>query len=147
MREPNDVDTPRTRLAAARIRAWKQSTDRSPLVMITAYDAPHARIAEAAGVDMILVGDSVGTTVLGYDSTAQVTIEDIIHHSRAVRRGAPNTHVVADMPFGTYEATNEQAVENAIRLVQEGGADSVKLEGGTRMADRIEAITTAGIPV
>lgn len=138
---------PSARTTVPAVRARKVRDGAEPLVMVTAYDAPGARIADEAGVDMILVGDSVGTTVLGYDSTAQVTIEDIIHHSRAVRRGAPNTHVVADMPFGTYEATNEQAVENAIRLVQEGGADSVKLEGGTRMADRIDAITTAGIPV
>jgi 3-methyl-2-oxobutanoate hydroxymethyltransferase len=140
-------DTPRARLAAAGIRARKRERGDDPLVMITAYDAQHARIVEAAGVDMILVGDSVGTTLLGYDSTTQVTIEDIIHHARAVRRGAPNTHVTADLPFGTYEVSDEEAVASAIRLAQEGLADSVKLEGGVRMASRIRAITDAGIPV
>lgn len=139
-------DTPRQRLAAAEIRASGRD-DGAPLVMITAYDAVHARLVEAAGVDMILVGDSVGTTLLGYDSTAQVTLDDIVHHARAVRRGAPNTHVTADLPFGTYEASDEQAVASAVRLIRDGLADSVKLEGGTRVASRIRAITDAGIPV
>jgi 3-methyl-2-oxobutanoate hydroxymethyltransferase len=142
-------ETRRTRLAAAQVRTRKRGNG-EPLVMITAYDAPHARIAESAGVDMILVGDSVGTTQLGYDSTAQVTLEDIIHHARAVRRGAANTHVTADLPFGTYEASDEQAITSAVRLIREGMADSVnsvKLEGGVRVASRIHAITTAGIPV
>jgi 3-methyl-2-oxobutanoate hydroxymethyltransferase len=134
-------------MAAAQIRARKQDPERDPLVMITAYDAPHARIVEAAGVDIILVGDSVGTTLLGYDTTTEVTIEEIIHHTRAVRRGAPNTHIAADLPFGTYEASSELAVESAVRLIRDGGADSVKLEGGKRVAERIEAITSAGIPV
>lgn len=139
-------DTPRQRLAAAEIRASGRDGG-APLVMITAYDAMHARLVEAAGVDMILVGDSVGTTLLGYDSTAQVTLDDIVHHARAVRRGAPNTHVTADLPFGTYEASDEQAVASAVRLIRDGLADSVKLEGGTRVASRIRAITDAGIPV
>jgi 3-methyl-2-oxobutanoate hydroxymethyltransferase len=138
--------TPRQRLAAAEIRARGRDGG-DPLVMITAYDAMHARIVEAAGVDMILVGDSVGTTLLGYDSTTQVTLDDIVHHARAVRRGAPNTHVTADLPFGTYEASDEQAVTSAVRLIRDGMADSVKLEGGTRVASRIRAITDAGIPV
>jgi 3-methyl-2-oxobutanoate hydroxymethyltransferase len=139
-------DTPRQRLAAGEIRARGRDGG-DPLVMITAYDAMHARIVEAAGVDMILVGDSVGTTLLGYDSTAQVTLDDIVHHARAVRRGAPNTHVTADLPFGTYEASDEQAITSAVRLVRDGMADSVKLEGGTRVAGRIRAIASAGIPV
>lgn len=137
-------DAPRQRLAAAEIRG---RVGGEPLVMITAYDAMHARIVEAAGVDMILVGDSVGTTLLGYDTTTQVTLDDIVHHARAVRRGAPRTHVTADLPFGTYEASDEQAVTSAVRLIRDGMADSVKLEGGTRVAGRIRAITNAGIPV
>lgn len=137
----------RTRLPAVQVRSRKRREGHKPLVMITAYDAPHARIVETAGVDMVLVGDSVGTTLLGYDSTTQVTLDDIIHHARAVRRGAPNTHIVADMPFGTYEVSDELAVTNAVRLIRDGRADSVKLEGGVRMADRIRAITDAGIPV
>lgn len=115
--------------------------------MVTAYDAPTAKLAIDAGVDMLLVGDSVGTAVLGYTSTVPVTIEDILHHLKAVRRGAPTAHVVADLPFGTYQASEEQAVSNAVRLLQEGGADAVKLEGGRRMSDRVRAIANAGIPV
>jgi 3-methyl-2-oxobutanoate hydroxymethyltransferase len=137
-------DTPRQRLAAADIHGRDGG---APLVMITAYDAMHARLVEVAGVDMILVGDSVGTTLLGYDSTTQVTLDDIVNHARAVRRGAPNTHVTADLPFGTYEVSDEQAVASAVRLIRDGLADSVKLEGGTRVASRIRAITDAGIPV
>ncbi len=140
------TDPPRRRLAAGEIRGRGRDGG-DPLVMITAYDAIHARIVEAAGVDMILVGDSVGTTLLGYDSTTQVTLGDIVHHARAVRRGAPNTHVTADMPFGSYEVSDEQAVESAVRLVRDGMADSVKLEGGVTVASRIRAIADAGIPV
>jgi 3-methyl-2-oxobutanoate hydroxymethyltransferase len=118
-----------------------------PLVMVTAYDAPTARFAVDAGVDLILVGDSVGTTLLGYDSTVPVTLGDILHHTRAVRRGAPTAHVVADLPFMTYQVSDEQAVANAGRLIKEGGADAVKLEGGVALASRVEAIAQAGIPV
>ena len=139
-------DTPRQRLAAGEIRARGRDGG-DPLVMITAYDAIHARLVENAGVDMILVGDSVGTTLLGYDSTTQVTLDDIIHHARAVRRGAPNTHVTADLPFGSYEVSDEQAVESSVRLIRDGMADSVKLEGGISVASRIRAITEAGIQV
>jgi 3-methyl-2-oxobutanoate hydroxymethyltransferase len=117
------------------------------LVMLTAYDAPTARLAVAGGVDMILVGDSLGMVVLGYETTVPVTVDDIIHHTRAVVRGAPNTHIVADMPFLSYHLSDSQAIENAGRMIQQGGADSVKLEGGVRIADRIRAIVNAGIPV
>ncbi len=118
-----------------------------PLVMVTAYDAPTARFAVDAGVDLILVGDSVGTTLLGYDSTVPVTLGDILHHTRAVRRGAPTAHIVADLPFMTYQVSDEQAVANAGRLIKEGGADAVKLEGGVALASRVAAIAQAGIPV
>lgn len=117
------------------------------LTMLAAYDFLTARLIEAAGVDVILVGDSLGMVVLGYESTVPVTVEDIIHHTRAVVRGAPNTHVVADMPFLSYHVSDAQAIENAGRLIQHGGADSVKLEGGRRIADRVRAIVNAGIPV
>lgn len=137
----------RARIPAIHIQNRKRREGHPPLVMLTAYDAPHARIVEAAGVDIILVGDSVGTTLLGYDSTIQVTLDDIMHHARAVRRGAPDTHVVADLPFGAYEESSELAVASAVRLIKDGLADSVKLEGGTRMVDRIRAIVAAGIPV
>ncbi len=129
------------------LRHYKAGEGQPPLVMVTAYDAPSARFAVDAGVDLILVGDSVGTTLLGYDSTVPVTIDDILHHTRAVRRGAPRAHVVADLPFMSYQVSDEQAVANAGRLMKEGGADSVKLEGGVRLASRVRAIANAGIPV
>ena len=129
------------------IRNHKVRDGSAPLVMLTAYDAPTARLAHEAGVDMLLVGDSVGTALLGYDSTVPVTLDDIIHHARAVRRGAPTAHVVADLPFMTYQASEAQAITNAGRLLQEAGADAVKLEGGRAMAARIRALTEAGIPV
>jgi 3-methyl-2-oxobutanoate hydroxymethyltransferase len=134
----------RKKLSAAAILERK---GRPKIAMLTAYDFPTARLVEAAGIDMILVGDSLGMVVLGYETTVPVTVEDILHHTRAVVRGAPNTHVVADMPFLSYHLSDAQAIENAGRLIQEGGADSVKLEGGARTADRIRAIVDAGIPV
>jgi 3-methyl-2-oxobutanoate hydroxymethyltransferase len=117
------------------------------ITMLAAYDFLMARLVETAGVDMILVGDSLGMVVLGYETTVPVTVDDIIHHTRAVVRGAPNTHIVADMPFLSYHLSDSQAIENAGRMIQQGGADSVKLEGGVRIADRIRAIVNAGIPV
>jgi 3-methyl-2-oxobutanoate hydroxymethyltransferase len=115
--------------------------------MITAYDYPTARAVEAAGLDLILVGDSLGMVVLGYESTVPVTMEDILHHTKAVMRGVETVHVVADLPFMSYQVSDEQAVMNAGRLMKEGGADAVKLEGGRAVASRIEAIVRAGIPV
>jgi 3-methyl-2-oxobutanoate hydroxymethyltransferase len=117
------------------------------LAMVTAYDFPTARLAEEAGLDMILVGDSLGMVVLGYTSTAPVTMEEMLHHARAVVRGATGTHVTVDLPFMAYQVSDEQAVTNAGRLVKEGGADSVKVEGGLAMVGRIRAIVQAGIPV
>jgi 3-methyl-2-oxobutanoate hydroxymethyltransferase len=117
------------------------------LTMLAAYDFLMARLIETADIDMILVGDSLGMVVLGYETTVPVTVDDIIHHTRAVVRGAPNTHIVADMPFLSYHLSDSQAIENAGRMIQLGGADSVKLEGGVRIADRIRSIVNAGIPV
>jgi 3-methyl-2-oxobutanoate hydroxymethyltransferase len=114
--------------------------------MVTAYDAPTAALAVEAGVDLILVGDSLGTAILGYSGTVPVTLDDIVHHLGAVRRGAPDAHIVADLPFGTYQASDEQAVTSAVRLVQ-AGADAVKIEGGRALADRVRAIALRGIPV
>jgi len=114
---------------------------------VTAYDFPMASFAEAAEMDMILVGDSLGMVVLGYEGTNPVTMEDCIAHCKAVRRGAPNTWVVGDMPFGSYQISNELAVENACRFIKEAGMDCIKLEGGVRVKDRIRAISDAGIPV
>ncbi len=134
----------RQKLRIGDIRARKAGPK---LAMIAAYDAQTARIAEAVGMDLILVGDSLGMVVLGYESTVPVTLSDILHHCRAVRRGAPATHVVADLPFLTYHVSDAQAIANAGRLIKEGAADAVKLEGGRTMASRVRAIVDAGIPV
>ncbi len=117
------------------------------VVMVTAYDATMARIMEDAGVDAILVGDSVGMVVQGHDSTIPVTLDHIVYHSAAVRRGAKRAHVVADMPFMSYQAGIDDAVRNAGRLVAEGGAEAVKLEGGADFADVVRRVVRAGIPV
>jgi len=114
---------------------------------ITAYDYPTAAFAEAAGIDMILVGDSLGMVVLGYSGTIPVTMDDCIRHCQAVRRGAPNTFVMGDMPFGSYQVSDEDAVINAVRFLKESGVDSVKLEGGVRVKSRIKAIADSGILV
>jgi len=116
-------------------------------VMVTAYDAPSARLADAAGVDMILVGDSAGTTVLGGQSTVPVTMDEMLVFTRGVMRGTVHAFVVADMPFGSYQVSEDTAVANAIRFVKEGGADAVKLEGAGRTLTRISGIVEAGIPV
>ena len=115
--------------------------------MVTAYDAPFGRFAEEAGIDWILCGDSLGNVVLGFDETTPVTMDTMVHHTAAVVRGTSRAHIVADMPFGSYQVSNEEAVRNAIRLVKEGGAMSIKLEGGSDVAARIRAIWRAGIPV
>lgn len=117
------------------------------LSWITAYDYPFAQAAEKAGVDMILVGDSGGMVQLGYKTTNPVSMDEMISFCSAVRRGAPNTFIVGDMPQGSYEIGVESAVKNAIRFVKESGCDAIKLEGGRRVADKIEAIVKAGIPV
>jgi 3-methyl-2-oxobutanoate hydroxymethyltransferase len=118
-----------------------------PIVVVTAYDYPTARIADEAGVEMLLVGDSLGMVVLGYESTLPVTMEDMLHHVRAVARARPSALVIGDMPFMSYQASVEDAVRNAGRFVQEGGADAVKLEGGRRVAESVRRIVEAGIPV
>jgi 3-methyl-2-oxobutanoate hydroxymethyltransferase len=117
------------------------------LSMVSVYDFPFARLAEEAGIEILLVGDSLGMVVQGHDSTVPVTLDDIVYHAKAVRRGAGRTHVVADLPFLTYHTDTGRAIENAGRLLQEGGADSVKLEGGHEIAERAAAIVRAGIPV
>ena len=115
--------------------------------VVTAYDYPTARLADEAGVEIVLVGDSVGTVVLGYESTLPVTMEDMLHHTKAVSRAKPSAMVVGDMPFMSYQAGVEQAVINAGRFVQEAGADAIKLEGGERVAESVRRIVEAGIPV
>lgn len=118
-----------------------------PLSSVTAYDYPWARLLDQAGIDIILVGDSLGMVVLGYPDTVSVTMEDMIHHSRAVARGVERSFIVTDLPFGSYNGSVEQAVSNANRLLKEGRADAVKLEGGVHMARTVAVLVAAGIPV
>jgi 3-methyl-2-oxobutanoate hydroxymethyltransferase len=125
----------------------KMKKTNEPIVMLTAYDFTSAKLAEAAGVDMILVGDSLGMVVLGYDSTIPVTVEDMIHHTKAVRRGAPNTFIVTDMPFMSYHLSREEALRNAQRIMQQSGANAVKVEGADDVVQVIRALTQAGVPV
>ncbi|HOE35257.1 MAG: 3-methyl-2-oxobutanoate hydroxymethyltransferase [Chloroflexi bacterium] len=125
---------------------FKKAAEGKPITWLTCYDYPTAYLQEQAGVDMILVGDSLGMTMLGYDSTLPVTMDDMIRHSAAVRRGAPNTWIVGDMPYMSYQPSNEAAVRNAGRFMAEAGCDSIKLEGGSAVCERIRAIVDAGIP-
>jgi 3-methyl-2-oxobutanoate hydroxymethyltransferase len=120
---------------------------RQPIVMVTAYDAPGGRLADRAGADLVLVGDSAAMTVLGHDSTVPATMEEMLILTRAVTRGASRPLVIADMPFGSFQVSVEDAVENAIRFVKEAGADAVKLEGAGAMLSRVRGIVDAGIPV
>ena len=128
-----------------RLREMKDAAE--PIVMVTAYDHPSAQVAEAAGVDIVLVGDSAAMTVLGYDSTVPVGMDEMLMLAAAVRRGLKTPFLVGDMPFGSYERSDEQAVENALRFVKEAGCDAVKLERGGSSVDRAKAIVNAGIPV
>jgi len=132
----------------------KQTTDFSKMkksgekiAMVTAYDFPQAKLAEEAGVDMLLVGDSLGMVVLGYDSTIPVTLQDMIHHTKAVKRGAKDTFIVSDLPFMTYHVSKEDALRSAAALLQEGGAHAVKVEGGGDVINIIKSLTLAGVPV
>ena len=125
----------------------KQVAEGQKVTMVTSYDYTMASIVEAAGINMILVGDSLGMTMLGYDDTIPVTMDDMVHHTRAVTRATSDTFVVGDMPFMSYQLGVEQALANAGRLMKEGGCQAVKLEGGVRCAPQIHAIVEAGIPV
>jgi 3-methyl-2-oxobutanoate hydroxymethyltransferase len=118
-----------------------------PITMLTAYDYPTALALDRAGIDSILVGDSVGMVILGYETTLSVTMEDMLHHCKAVARGARYAHLVGDMPFMSYQVSTGEALRNAGRFLQEAGMDAVKLEGGREVASTIEATVTAGIPV
>jgi 3-methyl-2-oxobutanoate hydroxymethyltransferase len=117
------------------------------IAMLTAYDYPTAKLLDAAGLDVLLVGDSVGMVVLGYPTTLPVTMEDMVHHCRAVARGASRAMLVGDLPFMAYQVSREEAVRNAGRLLKEGNMEAVKLEGGREVADTVSAIVAAGIPV
>ena len=127
---------------------FRQKKDRGePITMLTAYDYPTALAMDKAGIDSILVGDSLAMVVLGYENTLPVTMEEMLHHSRAVARGAKSALLVGDMPFMSYQVSVEEATHNAGRFLQQGGMDAVKLEGGRERADAIRSITNAGIPV
>ncbi|MCC6388093.1 MAG: 3-methyl-2-oxobutanoate hydroxymethyltransferase [Dehalococcoidia bacterium] len=134
-----------SRLSIHKLRELKANGQR--FAMITAYDYPSARLVEQAGVPVILVGDSLGSVILGYDSTVPVTMDDIVHHTRAVVRGTSKAIVVADMPFMSYQANADEAVRNAGRLLQEGGATAVKLEGGSHVVPLVRRMVECGIPV
>lgn len=133
------------RISVHELKAMKQRGEK--FAMLTAYDYPMAKIAEAAGVPILLVGDSLGMVVLGYESTVRVTMDDMLHHTKAVVRGTQRAIVVADLPFMAYQASTEEAIRNAGRLLQEGGATAVKLEGGVSVAESVRRIVDAGIPV
>ncbi|HWR92452.1 MAG TPA: 3-methyl-2-oxobutanoate hydroxymethyltransferase [Desulfobacterales bacterium] len=126
---------------------YRMKQDGEKITFLTSYDYPTAQFAEAAGMDMLLVGDSLGMCVYGYPGTVPVTMDQCIRHAEAVRRGAPNTFVVGDMPFMSYQSSVEKAVENAGRFLKEAGCDAIKLEGGVRVAPQIRAIVDAGIIV
>jgi len=145
---PKTPDTPTDDRLPVTLPALADKRERDePIVMVTAYDFPSAQVAEVAGVDMVLVGDSGAMTVLGYDSTVPVSVDEMVVLARAVRRGLKTPFLVADLPFGSYEASDAQAIATAQRFVKEAGADAVKLEGGGKMVDRARALAEAGIPV
>lgn len=125
---------------------YKKYREGNAITMLTCYDYPTATFQDEAGVDMVLVGDSLGMTMLGYDSTLPVTMDDMIRHSQAVRRGAPHVWLIGDMPYMTYQPSVESAIRNAGRFMAEASCDAVKLEGGREMADRMAGIVAAGIP-
>ncbi len=118
-----------------------------PITALTAYDYPTARIVDEAGMDLILVGDSLAMTVLGHESTLSLTVEEMLHHARAVRRGVRRAFLVVDMPYGSYHLNSEDALRNALSFVKQGGAEAVKIEGGHRRASLVEELTAAEIPV
>ncbi len=135
----------RDKVTIAELQGKKEAGEK--ITMMTAYDYPGARLVDQAGIDTTLVGDSLGMVVLGYDSTVPVTMDEMIHHCKAVRRGTKRAFIIGDMPFMSYHVSCEQAVENAGRFIKEAGCDAVKLEGGSDMAPVVEAVVRAGIPV
>jgi 3-methyl-2-oxobutanoate hydroxymethyltransferase len=136
---------PSPKVTAQILLARKQA--HQPITALTAYDYPTALLVDQAGIDMVLVGDSVGMAVLGYDSTLPVTMDEMLHHTRAVRRAVRSALLVADMPFGSYQASTQQAITNATRFIKEAGAEAVKIEGGRNRAALVDALTQAEIAV
>ena len=133
------------RITISQIREMKQKGEK--IAMLTAYDYSTAKIVDEAGIPLILVGDSLGMVVLGYESTISVTMEEMLHHTKAVVRGTKRTMVIGDMPFMTYHISVEDALKNAARFIQEGGAQAIKLEGGVTVAEKVRSIVNCGIPV
>lgn len=131
----------------SRVKLQKMKQDGEKITMLTAYDYPSGKLAQEAGIDMILVGDSLGNVVLGYDSTIPVTVDDMIHHGKAVKRGAPDTFLVVDMPFMSYHISLEDTMQNARRMFQETGAHALKVEGAEEVISVIERLTQAGVPI
>ncbi len=129
------------------VKMKKMKREGEPLTMITAYDYPSAKLAEEAGIDVLLVGDSLGNVMLGYDTTIPVTTEDIVYHTRAVARAAQHTFIVADLPFMTYHGSIDETLRTVRRIMQEGHAHAVKMEGGAEIAPAVQAIVRAGVPV
>ncbi len=139
------IGEPRQKITVASLREKK--VQHEPITCLTAYDYATARLVDDAAIDIILVGDSLAQTMLGYENTLSVTIEEMLHHTRAVRRGVKNALLVADMPYGSYHVGPDEAVRNAARFIKEGGAEAVKIEGGEKRADLIRRIIDAEIPV
>jgi 3-methyl-2-oxobutanoate hydroxymethyltransferase len=139
------IGEPRRKITTATIREKKLHRD--PIACLTAYDYATARLVDEAGIDIVLVGDSLAMTMLGYENTLSVTVDEMLHHVRAVRRGVKDALLIADMPYGSYHTGTEDAVRNAARFVKEGGAEAVKLEGGEKRVDVIRRVIDAEIPV
>lgn len=142
---PSDTGTPASKITASTLLEKKHR--HQPITALTAYDYPTARIVDEAGIDLILVGDSLAMTVLGHESTLSLTVEEMLHHARAVRRGVSRAFLVVDMPYGSYHLSTEDTLRNALTLVKQGGAEAVKIEGGHRRASLVEELTAAEIPV
>ncbi len=138
---------PYTTMKKKTVKHIREMKGREKIVMLTAYDAAMAGLLDDCGIDILLVGDSLGMVVLGYESTVPVTMEEMLHHVAAVRRGSPNALVIADMPFGSFQVSPERAVENGIRFMKEGGCDGVKIEGGGEACETVQALVRAGVPV
>jgi len=138
-------DAPRKKVTIKKLHQMREAG--TPIAMLTAYDYPTARACEAYGVDMTLVGDSLAQVCLGYDSTTRLTLDEMLYHCKAVARGSKTPFLIADMPFGSYQAGPDDALRNAVRLVQEGGMEGLKLEGGEEIVELVRRMTRAGIPV
>jgi 3-methyl-2-oxobutanoate hydroxymethyltransferase len=139
------IGEPRQKITTASLRDKKLHHE--PITCLTAYDYASARLVDEAAIDIVLVGDSLAQTMLGYENTLSVTVDEMLHHARAVRRGVKHAFLIADMPYGSYHLTAEEAVRNAARFVKEAGAEAVKMEGGEKRADLIRRIIDAEIPV